>query len=102
MLLDEDLEVAFQLISDDGSRLWLDGRALIDDWGAHPERSRGAFVPVRAGLHHLRVEYFDDQGMASVQLRVSLHGEPPAAVPVRILRYPGEDLDEADPCAAGR
>lgn len=102
MVLDEDLEVAFQLISDDGSRLFVDGEQVVDNWGRHGERSRGADVPLSAGVHHLRVEYFDQRHAATIELRASLYGEMPDSVPVRILRYPGEEIDEEDPCAAVR
>jgi hypothetical protein len=100
MELPEDLEIAFQLISDDGSRLFVDGELVLDNWGRHGERSRGADVPVAAGLHHVRVEYFDDRHGAMVELRASLHGELPDSLPVRLLHHPGDDFDEADPCAA--
>lgn len=100
MVLDEDLSVAFQLISDDGSRLFVDGTQVIDNWGRHGKRSRGGELPLSAGVHHLRVEYFDARHAARVELKASLRGELPDSIPVRILRYPGEDFDPDDPCAA--
>ena len=53
-----------------------------------------------ADVHHLRVEYFDNTGEAAVSLRASLDGAAPAAIPWSLLRYPGDDVDEADPCAS--
>jgi hypothetical protein len=94
----EDREVAFQLISDDGSRLFLDGELVVDNWGRHGERSRGADVLVTAGMHHVRIEYFDARHGASVELRASLYGELPESLPVRLLHHPGDDLDTANPC----
>jgi hypothetical protein len=99
MELPEPLEIAFQLVSDDGSRLFIDGQQVIDNWGRHGERSRGADVPLAAGMHHLRVEYFDDRHAAALELRASLHGELPDSLPVRFLRHPGDDLEATDPCA---
>ena len=98
MELPEDLEIAFQLISDDGSRLFVDGEQVVDNWGQHGERSRGGERPLAAGMHHVRVEYFDERHAASVELRASLRGEAPQPLPVRILHYPGATLDEDDPC----
>lgn len=100
MDLPEDLEITFQLISDDGSRLFIDGELAIDNWGRHGERSRGADVPLSAGMHHLRVEYFDERHSAALELRASLYGELPDTLPVRYLHHPGDDLDAQDPCAA--
>ncbi len=100
MELPEALEIAFQLVSDDGSRLFIDGALAIDNWGRHGERARGAEIPVSAGMHHLRVEYFDARHGAGLELRASLYGEVPDALPVRYLRYPGDDLSVAAPCDA--
>ncbi|MEM9461531.1 MAG: PA14 domain-containing protein [Myxococcota bacterium] len=102
MRIDKAREIAFQLISDDGSRLYIDEQLVVDNWGRHGERSRGADVPLSVGVHHVRVEYFDERHSASVQLRASFHGEPPDSLPVTILRYPGDTLDPHDPCSAAR
>lgn len=99
MELPESREVTFQLVSDDGSRLYIDGELVVDNWGRHGERSRGADVPLTAGMHHLRVEYFDDRHSAAIELRASIYGELPDMLPVRLLHYPGDDLDAEDPCA---
>lgn len=98
MVLDEDLDAAFQLVSDDGARLYLDGALVVDNWGVHAEQARGADVRVAAGTHHLRVDYFEDGALAMVELRASLHGEVPDALPTRLLRYPRGEPGSADPC----
>ncbi|MCH9684237.1 MAG: hypothetical protein K0V04_22580 [Deltaproteobacteria bacterium] len=102
MVLEEPLMVSFQLVSDDGSRLSIDGTLLVDNWGRHGERSRGEDIQLTAGVHHLRVEYFDARHAAKIRLKASLRGERPTSIPVTILRYPGEELDPSDPCAAVR
>lgn len=99
MVLDESLNIAFRLTSDDGSRLYVDDRRVVNNWGTHGDRSRGARVALEPGVHHLRVEYFDHKRDASVSLVASLRGERPHQLPVRILHYPGDDLDLEDPCA---
>jgi hypothetical protein len=58
----------FFLYADDGVRLWLDEKLLVDAWvpgmGSHP-----ATVDVdTAGLHRLRLEYFEATGEAAVRL----------------------------------
>lgn len=85
--------VPFQLVSDDGSRLFLDGRLVLDNWGKHQIEARGARLDLAAGEHHLRVEYFEDRGEASVALLASFDGEAPAAIPRSMLRAPegGDD-----------
>jgi hypothetical protein len=95
--LPEPREVTFQLVSDDGSRLFIDGTLVLDNWGIHDERSRGTEIPLTAGLHHLRVDYFDDRRAASIDLRASIWGERPDALPTRLLHHPG---DTNPPCTA--
>lgn len=100
--LDAPHTIAFQLVSDDGSRLWIDGALVVDNWGTHGERSRGGKAELDAGLHHVRVDYFEAKHDAMVSLSASLRGERPDSLPVRLLHYPGDEVDDADPCAAVR
>jgi hypothetical protein len=50
------------LRSDDGSRLWVDGRLVVDNDGAHPPQEVGHLLRLTEGLHRLRVEYFEATG----------------------------------------
>lgn len=61
----------FRLVSDDGSRLFLDGRPLVDNWGLHPAEEVAAEVRLPAGEHGIRVDYFEAGGDASVRLEWS-------------------------------
>lgn len=97
LVLDEPLLMTFQLISDDGSRLYVDGERVVDNWGVHAEQSAGADVQIAAGVHHVRIDYFEDRALAQIELLASLHGEVPAMLPARLLRHPERPLDD-DPC----
>lgn len=73
---------AFHLRSDDGARLWLDGRLLIDDWGPHAERtSRGTVSLVAGRRYSIVVEYHDTSGPAMLRLLWSGPGVPRQVVP---------------------
>lgn len=98
LVLDEPLTITFQLVSDDGSRVFVDGEKVVDDWGVHAKQSAGGDVELAAGVHHLRVDYFEERALASLELRASLRGEVPATVPARLLRHPAREI-EHDPCA---
>ena len=52
----------FRLTSDDGSRLAIDGAALIDNDGLHGVESKDGTVELTAGAHALRIEYFEAGG----------------------------------------
>jgi hypothetical protein len=56
-------EHTFRLSSDDGSRLYIDDQLLIKNDGVHSEVSVGAKLKLEAGLHRMRVTYF--QGPAT-------------------------------------
>ena len=103
LALDEDVDAAFQVVSDDGSRIWLDGKIIVDNWQKHKPTAKGKRVPLAAGVHHLRVDYFELKFDASVHLTASFdEDEPPAPIPARMLEFPGMEFDEANdanPCA---
>lgn len=90
--------VAFQLVSDEGSRLFIDGALVVDNWGRHVVQAHGETLELTAGEHHLRVEYFEEKGQASIALLASLDGEVPDAIPRAMLRAPEESDDDDDPC----
>jgi glucose/arabinose dehydrogenase len=56
------------LRSSDGSKLWLDGKLLINNDGLHPIRTRSSTLRLTAGFHSLQVEYFDSSGTAGLIL----------------------------------
>lgn len=90
--------VPFQLVSDDGSRLYIDGKLALDNWGKHTVEARGATIELTPGAHHLRVDYFDNADVATVALLASFDGEPPASLPRAMLRAPEAGDDDDAPC----
>jgi hypothetical protein len=100
LTIDREKEVAFQLVSDDGSRLYVDGKQIIDNWGKHAVRARGKTITLTPGVHHLRVEYFEERNEATIALVASLDGETPGPIPRRLLSAP-ETADDDDDDAAG-
>ena len=55
-------------ISDDGVRVWLDGRMVIDDWGPH--ESKVDVAPLTGGRHAVRVQYQQVDGWAELRLDI--------------------------------
>ncbi len=48
----------FQLTSDDGSKLFIDGIAVINNDGIHPPRTEEGEIDLKKGSHRIRVSYF--------------------------------------------
>ncbi|GLZ31011.1 beta-glucosidase [Lentzea sp. NBRC 105346] len=77
----------FSLTSDDGSRLYVNGKRVIDNWrdqGAHTEV---ASVDLTKGEPvDIRVEFYENGGDASVRLGWGLPGSSPVQEAVRLAR----------------
>ena len=104
---DDQVEpVTFQINANDGARVFVDGESLIDGWerdsGTHRRGIGSGELTLEPGIHHLRVEYFESLGAASIKFAASFDGSVPAPLPPDRLVYPGDDYDEEDPCAAVR
>ncbi len=60
----QPLSILFTVGSDDGSRLFVDDNEVIDAWSSQPYTEHGKSVPLEAGPHTLRLEYFEREGHA--------------------------------------
>ena len=65
----------FRLVSDDGSRLYLDGDLLIDHDGPHGPEARDSELILDEGVYPIRVEYFESGGGAALSLQWARHGD---------------------------
>lgn len=81
--------------SDDGSRVFIDGKLVVDNGGCHiPEEKDGA-VELSAGNHEIRVDYFENNGGASCRLKWAADDLKPEIVPARALFHRKDpDLDK--------
>ena len=58
----------FVATMDDGMRVWVDDRLIIDSWGESVEHTVSRDVPLSEGWHNLRVDYHDLGGVATAVL----------------------------------
>ncbi|MBK0383026.1 family 20 glycosylhydrolase [Pedobacter sp. SD-b] len=68
--INENADFEFSLYSDDGSRLYIDDELIIDNDGKHARFERSAGVVLQAGLHKIKVLYFDDGPGSTLQVSV--------------------------------
>jgi hypothetical protein len=59
----------FNVASDDGVRLWLDGKLIEDHWTSHPATSWLNAQTLSTGYHTVAVEYYESTGLALLTLR---------------------------------
>ena len=72
----------FRTVSDEGVRLWVDGRQVIDAWDAHAARvDTGTIMLVAGKRHDIRLEYFDNSGSARIRLEWFSASQPLEAIP---------------------
>jgi alpha-D-xyloside xylohydrolase len=77
----------FSLSADDGMRLWIDGKLVVDDWNVHPSETKTATVHLAADATiPIRVEYFQDLYNATLELRWLPPG--PQGFPTRDVYLP--------------
>lgn len=66
----------FRLTSDDGAKLFIDDRLVIDNDGLHPHSSKEAAVQLSQGIHKIRVPYFQGPRFEiALVLEVARQGE---------------------------
>jgi len=53
--------------SDDGVRVWLDGELIIDQWHDAAGATYTVERALSAGAHALRIEYYENRGLAQIQ-----------------------------------
>jgi hypothetical protein len=59
----------FITVSDDGVRLWVNGQMLIEDWTQHSvEQDSGKIALVASHCNDIKLEYFEQTGVAEIHL----------------------------------
>ncbi len=77
----------FHVLADDGARLWIDGKKILDEWtwAGHGHK---AAARLRGGRRHdVRIEYREVRGNARFELRWALPDAAPEPIPTALL-YP--------------
>jgi alpha-L-fucosidase len=75
----------FSLSSDDGSKLMIDDRLLIDNDGLHSMLERSAETALNDGYHKIRVEFFQKTGDAGLQIYIEGPAMPKTLIKKEML-----------------
>lgn len=90
-----DGKYTFHLESDDGSRLYLDGKEVVDNSGTHDMVEASGRAELKAGDHELKVEFFDEEEDAGCILSWQAEGKAKEVVPASALFHQAGGAGEA-------
>jgi hypothetical protein len=82
-----DGEYSFWTESNDGSRLYIGDEMVVDNDGIHGMLKRGGSIPLRAGWHELRVEFFEYSENAGIFVTVSNPGAAAQALAGSLIAH---------------
>jgi glucose/arabinose dehydrogenase len=86
---DSSENYTFHTLSDDGVRLWVDGKLLIDNWTGHAPTEDQGEIRLEAGKkYRLRLEYFEGAQGAQIRLLWSAPNQPKEVIPQHHLFTP--------------
>lgn len=84
----------FFLTSDDGSKLYIDDRLLIDNDGIHPAEQKDGTLDLSGGIHTIRVSYFQGpRFQVALVLRVAPGDQQPRVFSTDDFRPPPNPAD---------
>ena len=95
LAIDKTADYKFRLGSDDGSRLLIDNREVVNNDGVHAQQYREGQVKLEAGVHRLVIEYFDQGAHNTLSLEIEGGGLKRQSI-LGVLRATKEAKDEDD------
>jgi len=84
----QDGKYTFFLNSDDGSRLFIGGKQVVDNGGLHAAEEKSEEVELKAGDHDLKLEFFQNEGEAVCKFSWQPPGKDKEIVPATALLCP--------------
>ncbi|NJN15401.1 MAG: hypothetical protein HC822_03465 [Oscillochloris sp.] len=79
----------FYTVSDDGVRLWVNGKKVIDNWTRHAPTENQGRITLQAGQRYdIRLEFFESSGRAQISLAWSSPSQPKQIIPQNQLFLP--------------
>ncbi len=84
--IDEAGLYKFGIISDDGAKLFIDGKKVIDNDGSHTAEMKYGQVQLEKGWHQVKVEYFEDYMGQKLELYYQSETIPEQVLPFAKLK----------------
>jgi hypothetical protein len=80
-------QYTFYTTSDDGSALYIDGKKVVDNDGAHGMQERSGTATLGEGPHLIRVEYFQGIGGKGLEVHWKGPGIEKQPIPAKVLSH---------------
>ncbi|MFQ5654878.1 MAG: PA14 domain-containing protein, partial [Planctomycetota bacterium] len=87
--VDRDDSYTFYITCSDGVRIWIDGRQVLNAWRRANDNFPVVEVPLKEGLHDLRIEYFEAIGEAGIVVLLTAEREDRPLTLARHLWHAG-------------
>jgi len=85
--IDTDGIYTFYLVSNDGSKLFIDNQLVVNTDGLHSFSGKSGEIKLIAGMHEIRLEYFQAGGGKGLTLEYEGPGTEKQKVPADVLFY---------------
>ena len=79
----------FSTDSDDGSALYIGDQRIVDNDGTHPMQERTGAIGLEAGVHAIRVEFFERGGGAGLIVKYAAPGGALTVIPASAWSHGG-------------
>ena len=77
----------FYTASDDGSRLYIDNKLIVDNDGQHAIVSKEGVIALQKGYHHIQVTFFENAGGEDLNVYLEGPGMEKQLIPDDLLYY---------------
>lgn len=75
LIVKEDATYAFEMKSDDGANLYIDGELVVCNASAHSREPAFGKISLSKGKHPMKVEFYEDTKVQDLTIRCSIDGE---------------------------
>ena len=86
----------FSTDSDDGSALFIGDQRIVDNDGTHPMQERTGVIGLEAGVHAIRVEFFERGGGAGLFVKYAAPGAALTVIPASAWSHGGTLVQSPD------
>jgi hypothetical protein len=82
----------FYLTASDGAKLYIDNTLVVNNDGLHGIQERSATSSLTAGAHDVRVDYYEETGIAGLKLEIAGGGITRTSIPASMWASPGVQI----------